>query len=59
MDGFEEVRLADAVRSHDDHEPRLQPQLEPLVRAKVPERDRLDDQAVLPRAAFSRAGGSA
>ena len=35
MDRFEQVRLPDAVRAHHEHEPRLQSQLEPLVRAEV------------------------
>src|SRR5262249_29474097 len=44
MDGLEQVRLAHAVRTHDEHESGLQHQLEPLVRAKVAERSGFDDQ---------------
>jgi hypothetical protein len=44
MQRLEEVRLAGAVRTDDEHEPRLQLELELRVRADVPERDRLNDQ---------------
>jgi hypothetical protein len=41
---LEQVRLARAVRAGDQDEARLQALFEPRVRAKVDERDRLDDQ---------------
>ena len=46
MERLEQVRLARAVRPHDEHETLRQPELERRVRADVPERDRLDDQVV-------------
>jgi hypothetical protein len=42
---LQQVRLADAVRPDRENEARAQPELEPLVRPKVAERDVLDDQA--------------
>jgi hypothetical protein len=41
---LEQVRLAGAVRARDEDEPGLERELEPFVRAKVAERDALDDQ---------------
>jgi hypothetical protein len=41
---LEQVRLADAVRAHHDHESRLEVELEPLVRPEARERQVLDDQ---------------
>src|SRR5205807_5499325 len=40
----EQVRLAGAVRTDEEDEPVRQPQLQPRIRAKVGERDRIDDQ---------------
>jgi len=45
VERLEQVRLADAVRPDREDEARLQPELEPLVRPEVAERDVLDDQA--------------
>ena len=44
VDGFEEVRLPDAVRSGHEHHPGCQVELELGVGAKVSERDVRDDQ---------------
>src|SRR5207237_3786026 len=41
---LEQVRLPRTVRPHDEHEPRLEPEVESRVRAVVAKRDRLDDQ---------------
>jgi hypothetical protein len=41
---LEQVRLARAVRAHDEHEAGTELQLEPRVRADVAERDLRDDQ---------------
>src|SRR5205085_7624346 len=43
---LEQVRLPRAVRPDDEHEPRLEPDLEPFVGAVVAKRDRLDDQSL-------------
>jgi hypothetical protein len=43
---LEQVRLPRAVRADDQDEAGLQFELEPCVRAEVPERDRADDQPV-------------
>ena len=42
--GFEQVRLPGTVRPGDEHQPRLETELEACVRAKVAERDLADDQ---------------
>ena len=42
---LEQVRLAGAVRADDEHEPRLEGEVEPGVRAEVAQRERADDQA--------------
>ena len=52
---LEQVRLAGAVRPDDEHEPRLEVEVEPGVRAEVAERDVRDDQPGRP----SRRAGSA
>jgi hypothetical protein len=44
VQGFQKVRLAGAVRTHDEHEPGLEAELEACVRAVVAERDLGDDQ---------------
>jgi hypothetical protein len=44
---FEQVRLADAVRSDREDETRPQVELEPLVRPEASELERLDNQAVV------------
>jgi hypothetical protein len=41
---LEQVRLAGAVRADDEDEPRLEAELEGVVRAKARERDPRDDQ---------------
>jgi hypothetical protein len=41
---LEQVRLAGPVPPHHEHESRLEAEVELLVRAEVPERDRADDQ---------------
>jgi len=52
---LEEVGLAGAVRAGDEDDPGLERELEPRIRAEVPERDRADDQAGLAQPA-SRIG---
>jgi hypothetical protein len=44
MQRFEQVRLAGAVRTNDEDQPRLEVEIEPSIRADVAQRDRLDDQ---------------
>src|SRR3954454_1243232 len=44
MQRLEQVRLAGAVWTDDEHEPRFQLELEPSVRAEICERDPGDDQ---------------
>jgi hypothetical protein len=46
MQGLEQIRLAGAVRAGDEHEARLEGELEPFVRSEVAEKDLADDQAV-------------
>jgi hypothetical protein len=41
---LEQVRLAGPVPPHHEHEPRLEAEVQLLVGAEVPERDRADDQ---------------
>jgi len=45
MQRFEQVRLAGTVRAGDEHEARLQPELQPFVGAEVAKGDCSDDQA--------------
>jgi hypothetical protein len=42
---LEEVRLPGSVRPDDERQPWLQLELEPRVRAEIPKRDAVDDQA--------------
>jgi hypothetical protein len=44
VERLEQVRLPGAVRARDENEPRLQPELEPLVAAEIAERYLADDQ---------------
>jgi len=44
MESLEQVRLPGSVRPRDEHDSGFELQLEPGVRAEVPERDLADDQ---------------
>jgi hypothetical protein len=44
VERFEQVRLAGTIRPGDQHQPRLERELEALVRPVAPQRDLGDDQ---------------
>ena len=54
VERLEQVRLAGPVRTDHEHEPGLQLELEPSIRAEISQRDLVDDQPA-PRASLDGA----